>query len=212
MTTATAPNEDLQLSLPKVGKIKRESQVQEALRLMGELNQRERVAMFRRDSELKRLHEEIAERVEEANDAADRECVALVSGRPVSISKYRADLEEAVKEWAKTEMEGSVFECPYGKVSSREVPAKLDAKGDTQDEREKGRKPLVEAAWKKYAAKAAEWLTSMGLSPWFRVKLELNLSGIADAWKRGEVSDKDAQKHGLYVVPKGVSVSVDVKA
>lgn len=207
-------------------KIKTEEAAKEAMRKLRHLNQYEADVLDDAEKRKKKLLEKVQPKLDDIDQEVKDELEVQVGEESFVLSEYRMRLMSELIRWGQSEFSGSTLKCDDGMLAVRDVPPRIDAPGTDDEERSKNRKDVVEDWWSKepvagdvvpelfkeikgkLCRKANEFLEGLGLLPWFRLKLELNMSEIGSAFKAGRVDGNAAKLIGLELVPKGSSVTV----
>jgi len=189
-------------------RIKSESDACEALRQLKEMTFVADQVAARLKAERKALEDSIADDLALVQKTANEDLAIEVSGKPSTIPEYKAALNDELVRWARGDMSVATYTCPHGTVAVRSIPSRVDAPGVDQKDREKNRPSVVARMWESVKAGASEWLAKAGLSPFIRLKPELDMDAINKAREAGTLKREQIEEFGLTIVPAGQSVSV----
>lgn len=196
------------LEFNRLARIKTNDDATEALRQLREMQEQEQLVSVQYAENEKKVMASVKDRLDKLAAQREERLQVSAGGKATDIPTYRAALTAELERWAKEDFADSTLKTEFGTVAVRKVPQRLDAPGTDTKERERNRKDVVETWWSKFKGKAFDWLQSLNLDPWFRVKFELNTEAINNAFKSGMVTLADAKRFGLELVPESSTVSV----
>lgn len=191
-----------------VARIKTTDDATEALRQLREMQEQEQLVSVQFAENEKKVMATVKDRLEKLTTQKAERLQVSAGGKMSDVPTYRNALTQELERWAKEDFADSTLKTEFGTVAVRKVPQRLDAPGTDTKERERNRKDVVETWWSKFKGKAFDWLDSVGLDPWFRIKFELNTDALNTAFKAGKVTLADAKRFGLELVPESSTVSV----
>lgn len=196
------------LEFSKLARIKSPADATEALRQLREMQEQEQLVSVQFAENEKKVMASMKDCLDKLSTQRDERLAVSAGGKPTDIATYRNALTTELERWAKEDYSDSTLKTEFGTVAIRKVPQRLDSPGIDSKDRERNRKDVVETWWTKFKAQAFEWLDSLKLDPWFRIKFELNTDAINTAFKAGKVTLAEAKRFGLELVPETSSVSI----
>jgi len=155
-----------------------------------------------------KMEEEFAAQLAAFSDGVRSRVRVFVDGAETPIDQHIAGLRTTLEAYA-LQMPCKLLSCDYGEITVKDLPDLIDtAEHATTKEREASRSELAAKWLSRKAVALAAWLTEHTLSPFIRVKFEIDMNSINAAWKKGLLSKAALRKFGLKVFSGRQSVSI----